>query len=165
MATRRVLNQDDLTIDDIIEMGPDAVNDRLPKTLLLAMSRKYVQVESNKRRRRFAMAAERRAYGMIGHSLAPDQLDSVILAASLEAARAATMTWRPLLDIPFLVPTHDRETTWGRATTDEHRERAEWLENLAVGNVRTASHHRKAIYDIEDNHVRNLIEVVATVGE
>jgi hypothetical protein len=158
----RIVRIEDMTLDDLIEGGVDIVSDRLPKHLLLAATRKFVQVEAHKRERQRAQNAERRAYGMAtANAEAPDNLMDVIREASLAAARQATMTWRPLLDIPFLVPTKDLQTTWGRATTDMHFERAAWLENIAVGNVRTASHHRKAIEDIASYRVNNLLEAVS----
>lgn len=158
--TTRTIRLDEMSLDDLIELGVEHVNDRLPKPLLILAARKYVQAEHRQRERARERAAERKAYGMT-ESLTPDRIASMVLDASLTAAREATMNWRPLLDVPFLVPTRDIQTTWGRATVDEHRDRAEWLEHLATGNVRTASHHRKAIDDIDQYRVHNLIEAVA----
>ncbi len=160
--TRRTIE----SLDDLIEMGVENINARLlddpaGRLLLLAATRKFVSREVNSRMRARAQAAERKAYGVV-NGVSPDDIMAAVLDASTAAAAAATMTWRPLLSIPFLVPTKDIQTTWGQATPDMHEDRALWLEHMATGNIRTASHHRKAMADIGVAKVANLFEAVAS---
>lgn len=163
-AVSNVIRPDDMTVEDILSLGPDYVNDRLPLRLLIQMSRRYVVAELNQRERREALAAERRAWRQANVTTEGTDLDSMILAASMDAAHRSLMNWYTILDVPFKVPGTGIQTTWGVAVIDEHRTRAEWLEALATGDLRTAMTHRRAIYELDEAGADTLRELVHQHG-
>lgn len=155
----RVIPLEELTVDDLVNLGPRAVTEHLPKSLLLTIARLYVTERLHARQRAASLSAERRAYRAATGS-DEDSLQAMVQAAAMEAAARITFDWTPLLDIPFLVPSAKRTVTWGLADADEHRDRAQWLERQAAGNVRTAVQHRAAIDDLAKHGADRLLQIV-----
>jgi hypothetical protein len=153
----REIPLDALTVDDLVNLGESAVNDRLPKSLLLTIARLYVHDRRRQRARQSALAAERRAY-RIATGEETDGLVALVNQAAMDAAARLTFDWTPLLDVPFLVPSLEHTVTWGAATIDHHADRAGWLEDHAAGSLRTAVQHRAAIDDIEQHGAFRLMD-------
>lgn len=135
------LTPDSLTLTDLIGLGPDAVNDRLPTALLVALARRTVAAEGRKRRRAENARAERAALG--------DQSDGLDRRARVSAEAAAqtmTVAWADILDVPL----HGagEGTTWGTATADDHEAVADALEREGATYIRTAAMHRRAVLDL-----------------
>lgn len=95
-------------------------------------------------------------------------LSETILARVRDIA-AATATdlaaeWSPDLLTQTIRLRDGRETTWGAATLDEHRERLAMFTANAAANLEGAARHRKAIDDIERGRVTNLNELSLRVA-
>lgn len=145
----------DLTLYDLIALGTDAVNDRLPQRLLIEAARAYIARESAQRRRQEARRAEQRARG--DHN---DILDRRATQASAEASLGMMVDWSDLLDVKLQAG--EVGLTWGRATVEDHEAAAESLERSGAGFIRTAAMHRRAMADLASSGTRNLIE--STMG-
>lgn len=145
----------DLTLNDLIGLGTDAVNDRLPPRLLIEAARRYVADQNRLRRRHEARRAEMRARG--------DQTDGIDRRAAQAAAEASltmVVDWSDLLDVKLQAG--EVGLTWGRATVEDHEAAAESLERSGAGFIRTAAMHRRAMADLASSGTRNLIE--STMG-
>lgn len=142
----------DLTLTDLIGLGPEAVTERLPQELLVALARRYVTAERRKRQRVVASRAERRAYGMTG-----DRIDARAQQASAEAAQAAQVVWADILDVKITSQGSEGQT-WGTATVEDHLFAAQAREQEGATHIRTAAMHRRAVADIEASGKRNLNE-------
>jgi hypothetical protein len=142
----------DLTLTDLIGLGEEAVTDRLPSELLVALARRYVAAERRKRQRSQASRAERKAYGMTG-----DRIDARAQQASAEAALAAKVVWHDILDVRITSPGAEGQT-WGTATVEDHLFAAQAREAEGATHIRTAAMHRRAVADIDAAGTRNLNE-------
>lgn len=145
----------DLTLHDLIGLGTDAVNDRLPKAVLIAAARKWVAEEQRKRKRAEGRRAEQRAIGS-----QTDGIERRATQASAEAAQTLVVDWSDLLDVRLQAG--EVGLTWGRATRDDHEAAADSLERLGATHIRTAAMHRRAMADLASSGTRTLIE--STMG-
>lgn len=146
----------DLTPADLVGLGLDAVNDRVPTAVLVAAARRYVQIETAKRRRAEARHAEQRAHGENPRIRA--QVRAITAAAALEHA----VVWAEILDVP--VGAGGEGQTWGSATADDHAAAAEVAEQTASGHVQRAAMHRRAVADLEFLGARTLAESTMGIG-
>jgi hypothetical protein len=137
-----------LTPADLVGLGLDAVNDRLPTAVLVAAARKYVQAETAKRRRTEARRAEQRAHGE------NPAIRSRVRAITIEAALEHEVVWAEILDVP--IGEGGEGQTWGSATIDDHDFAAEQAETTASGHVQRAAMHRRAIVDLTVRGARTL---------
>lgn len=142
----------DLTLTDLIELGPEAVNDRIPTQLLIALARRYVMAEARKRRRVVAARAERRALGTQN-----DRIDARAAQASAEASQSLTVVWADILDVKITSPGAEGQT-WGTATVADHLFAAGAREAEGASHIRVAAMHRRAVADLDaaPNHPKCL---------
>lgn len=145
------IRPDELTLTDLVGLGPDAVTDRLPIALLVALARRTVQTEAGKRRRASARRAERQARG--DHN---DGLDLRARMTSEAAAQTMQVAWRPILDVKLEGP--GAGLTWGTATPEDHEAVADALEREGATYVRTAAMHRRAVLDLNAAGARRLVD-------
>lgn len=144
----------DLTPTDLVGLGLDAVNERLPVAVLVAAARRYVAIETAKRKRAEARHAEQRAHGQ------NPRIRAQVRAITAEAALEHPVVWAEILDVP--VGPGGEGQTWGSATTDDHALAAEQAEITASGHVQRAAMHRRAVADLDFLSARTLAE--STMG-
>lgn len=143
-----------LTLTDLVSLGLDAVNERLPKAVLVAAARRYVALEGAKRRRQEARRAEQRAHGE------NPAIRAKVHAITAEAALEQPVIWAEILDVQ--IGEGGEGQTWGSATADEHELAAEIGETVASGHVQRAVMHRRAVLDLHATGARTLAE--STLG-
>lgn len=138
------IKPNDLTLSDLIELGPDTVDfQQLPADLLVALARRYVQAEARKRRRNAARRAEAKAYGDLG-----DRIDARAAQAAAEAAASAKVVWADILDVRITSPGSEGQT-WGTATAADHLFAAEAREREGATHIRIAAMHHRAVADLD----------------
>lgn len=143
-----------LTPRDLVGLGLDAVNERLPTAVLVAAARKYVALEQAKIRRQEARRVEHRAHGE------NPAIRAKVRAITAEAALEHSVVWAEVLDVP--IGAGGEGQTWGSATADDHDFAAEVAEAVASGHVQRAAMHRRAIADLDFMGARTLAE--STMG-
>jgi hypothetical protein len=144
----------DLTLHDLVGLGVDAVNERLPTAILVAAAQRYVRLELGKQHRAEARRAEQRAHGD------NPEIRAKVRAITAEAALEHPVVWAEILDVP--VGEGGEGQTWGSSTTPEHDVLADVAEAVASGHVQRAAMHRRAVADIEFLGVRTLAD--STMG-
>lgn len=144
----------DLTPRDLVGLGLDAVNDRLPTAVLVAAARKYVAAEQAKLRRQEARRHEARAYGD------DETIRPKVRAITAQSALEHAVVWADVLDVP--IGAGGEGQTWGSATVDDHAFAAEQAEIVATGYVQRAAMHRRTVADLEFTGARTLAE--STMG-
>lgn len=149
------IKPEELTLHDLIGLGTDAVNDRLPTALLIEAARRFVVIENQKRRRQEHRREERKAWGDVSPKIA-----SRMRQAAVEAALEQTVVWADLLDVP--IGQGGEGQTWGSATAEEHLFAAQRAEADGAGHVQRAAMHRRAVTDLDAGAFRTLAE--STMG-
>lgn len=148
------IRAEDLTLTDLVGLGLDAVNDRLPTAILIEAARRYVTIEAAKRRRVAARRAEQQA------RTANPKVVRRIAQVSAEAAAETPVIWADILDVP--IGAGGEGQTWGSATAEDHAFAALQAESSASGHVQRAAMHRRAVTDLERTGARTLAD--STMG-
>ena len=134
-------------IEDLAARGDlEALKDADPD-VVMECARRYLELKMRKKSRTTSRAREQFAKV---RDEADARLNSKVRSLVAEIERDLHEEWTAeLLLGAFSLPDGTR-VTWGTATVTQHEARAQQLESMASGDLRTASIHRAAVKDIRE---------------
>jgi len=144
-------------IEDLISRGePDAVADA-DVSVLVECARRFLASAIQQRSRQTVRARE--AYVSERDKITARLRAKASLIVSEMAEHLHAEWTADLLASSFALPNGGGTVTFAEATSQQHAVRADYLSDLAAGDMRTAALHRRAMQDIAAASVGSLGEI------
>lgn len=145
---RSMTDINDRIIEVVASGEPESI-EREPDEVVAECARRYIQAQMHLRERAAARSREAGSKFSAATKRAKATLRDKASRVTTELARSLHREWNEaLLAGEFALPDGSR-VTWAAATVEQHRVRADQLEAISVGNMATASIHRRAISDLQ----------------